>query len=156
MPENAPQTFRIFIVWTTFRRSFADGRPPELNGRAALWLLDGTKDDLPAAEAYCAAQPRLSTVCGERSVYCTSTAWEAGAKREAELWALHLKNPQRVFCGEMCFEGYVADRQHGVIYPPVSVDGAPPIGHDEACAKLRTCPYCGTFVKPGQGFIPPV
>lgn len=79
--SDGPLTFRIFIVWATILKSFIDGRPPAYEGHAALWLLDGTNENLPAAKAHAA-------ICGHEGarVFCIDAEFTT-AKREAQLWA---------------------------------------------------------------------
>lgn len=58
------------------------------------------------------------------------------------------KGGRRVFCSEGCKAGYRSDRQHGIMYPPVSDDGGKTLhGWHEWHVKHGRCPYCRAEVK---------
>ena len=47
-----------------------------------------------------------------------------------------------LFCGDSCKDSYHEDRQHGLIYGQVEVDGVR-YGWDEGSIKGSFCAYCG-------------
>jgi len=58
-----------------------------------------------------------------------------------------VRGKKAFFCTNMCKEGFVSDRDLGVVYGPY-FDNGNLVSAEEASMRWHACAYCGELVEP--------